>query len=59
MTKEEHDSIEKEMIEKYKSHALSFIQLSSNQLDEIELNATLKWDTEIMYIIDLARDLTI
>ena len=30
MTKEEHDSIEKEMIEKYKSHALSFIQLSSN-----------------------------
>ena len=57
MTKEEHDLIEKEMIERYKQHALSFIQLSADQLNEIELEATLKGDAEMMYITDLIRDL--
>ena len=57
MTKEEHDLIEKELFERYKQHALSFIQLSSDQLNEIELEATHKGDAEIMYITDLIHDL--
>lgn len=57
MTKEEHDLIEKEMFERYKQHALSFIQLSADQLNEIELEATLKGDAEIMYITNLIHDL--
>lgn len=59
MTKEEHDLIEKEMFERYNQHAVSFIKLSSDQLNEIELEATLKGDTDIMYITDLARTLII
>lgn len=57
MTKEEHDLIEKEIFERYKQHALSFIQLSADQLNEIELEATLKGDAEMMYITDLIHDL--
>jgi hypothetical protein len=57
MTKEEHNLIEKEIFERYKQHALSFIQLSSESLNEIELEATLKGDAEMMYITDLIRDL--
>lgn len=57
MTKKEHDLIEKEMFARYKQHALSFIQLSADQLNEIELEATLKGDVDIMYITDLIRDL--
>lgn len=45
------------MFERYKQHALSFIQLSADQLNEIELEATLKGDVDIMYITDLIRDL--
>lgn len=59
MTKEEHDLIENEMFERYKQHAISFIQLSSDQLNEIELEAILKGDADIMYITDLAKTLII
>ena len=57
MTKEEHDLIEKEMFEKYISHAKSFSKLSSAQLNEIDLEATLKGDVDVMYIAELARSL--
>lgn len=57
MTKEEHDLIEKEIFENFYSHAISFNKLSTNELNEMELNATLKGDAEMNYILDLARDL--
>lgn len=57
MTKEEHSLIEKEMFERYISHAKYFSKLSSDQLNEIELEATLKGDVDTMYIAELARSL--
>jgi hypothetical protein len=57
MTKEEHDLIEKEIFENFYSHARSFNKLSANELNEMELEATLKGDAEMMYITDLIRDL--
>lgn len=56
MKKHEHDLIEKQLQQNYIDHAKKLKILSADNLDEIQLKATINNDYDMMYIAELANN---